>query len=175
MWQIYRVPHLPQGAPTSPMLSNLCAFRLDVRLAALVKSLGGHYTRYADDLAFSGGRELERCFRRFHVAVCRIALEEDFTINTRKTRLMRQGVRQQLAGLVLNVHPNIARREYDRLKAILHNCRKHGPDSQNRAGVVDFRAHLMGRVQYLKMINPHKGQKLEQILGKIEWPVGEQN
>ena len=57
--------------------------------------------------------------RRFHVTVCRIALEEGFEINTRKSRFMRQGVRQQVAGLVLNAHPNVARDDFDRLKAIL--------------------------------------------------------
>jgi hypothetical protein len=119
---LFRQPHLPQGAPTSPALANLCAFRLDCRLAALAAAVGGRYTRYADDLAFSGDHELETCVRRFQVAVCRIALEEGFEVYTRKTRFMRQGVRQQLCGIVLNAHPNIQREEFDQLKAILHNC-----------------------------------------------------
>src|SRR5205085_4168144 len=81
----FRKPHLPQGAPTSPALANLCAYRLDCRLAALARSVGGHYTRYADDLAFSGDELLERSARRFQIAVCRIALEEGLEVNTRKT------------------------------------------------------------------------------------------
>ena len=106
---IYAAAHLPQGAPTSPALANLCAYRLDCRLAALAASLAATYTRYADDLAFSGGEELERGARRFQVLVCRVALEEGFEVHTRKSRFMRQAVRQQLAGVVVNEHPNVQR------------------------------------------------------------------
>src|SRR5205814_1885064 len=94
----YRAPHLPQGAPTSAALANLCAYRLDCRLAGLARSVGAAYTRYADDLAFSGDAPLERSARRFQLAVCRIAAEEGFEVHTRKSRFMRQGVRQQLCG-----------------------------------------------------------------------------
>ena len=125
-----RSPHVPQGAPTSPALANLCAYRLDCRLAALAGAVGARYTRYADDLAFSGGEALERVARRFHVAVCRIALEEGFEVHTRKSRFMRQGVRQQLAGVVLNVRPNVRRDRYDELKAILTNCVRRGPQGR---------------------------------------------
>jgi hypothetical protein len=108
---VYRTPHLPQGAPTSPALANLCAYRLDCRLAGLARKVGARYTRYADDLAFSGGEELECCARRFQVGVCRIALEEGFQVHTQKSRFMRQSVRQQLAGIVVNACPNVQRAE----------------------------------------------------------------
>ena len=77
------------------------------------------YTRYADDLAFSGGEEFERGVERFSTHVAAILLEEGFTVNHRKTRIMRQGVRQRLAGLVANEGPNVARADFDRLKATL--------------------------------------------------------
>jgi hypothetical protein len=162
-------PHLPQGAASSPALANLCAYRLDCRLAALARSAGAAYTRYADDLAFSGGPELERCARRFHVHVCRIALEEGFEVHTRKTRFMRQGVRQQLAGVVVNSRPNLRRADYDRLKAILHNCVRHGPQSQNRDGHSDFRAHLAGRVAYWRWLNPERGARLRALFDRVAW------
>jgi hypothetical protein len=165
----YRGRHLPQGAPTSPALANLCAYKLDCRLAGLARSLGAVYTRYADDLAFSGDERLERCARRFQVAVCRIALEEGFEINTRKTRFMRQGVRQQLAGIVPNSRTNPARDEYDRLKAILHNCVHHGPSAQNRAKHSDFRAHLKGRIGYIGMLNENRGRRLLELFERIQW------
>jgi RNA-directed DNA polymerase len=167
----YAVPHLPQGAPTSPALANLCAFRFDRRLSALAESLEARYTRYADDLAFSGGETLERAARRVQVLVCRIALEEGFEVHTRKSRFMRRAVRQQLAGVVVNAHPNVSRDEYDRLKAILTNCVRHGPTSQNRAHHADFRGHLLGRIAYVAMLNPTRAIKLREIFRKIRWDI----
>jgi hypothetical protein len=142
----FATPHLPQGAPTSPALANLCAYRLDVRLAALAKAAGAVYTRYADDLAFSGDREFERGAARFWVTAARTALEEGFEVRMNKTRFMRPGVPQQLAGVVVNERPNVRRAEYDRLKAVLTNCVRHGPASQNRGEKADFRGHLLGRI-----------------------------
>lgn len=168
----FRMPHLPQGAPTSPALANLCAYRLDMRLDALAQSLGATYSRYADDLAFSGGRELEQASTRFHVQVAAIALEEGFRINTRKTRLMRAGVRQQVTGVVVNRHPNMAREDFDTLKAILTNCVRHGPASQNREGREDFRGYLAGRLAWLTMLNPQRGLRLRSLFSQIAWPDG---
>jgi hypothetical protein len=150
-------------------LANLCAYRLDCRLLGLARALGAGYTRYADDLIFSGGEELERGARRFHVHVCRIALEEGFEVNTRKSRFMRQGVRQQVAGVVLNVRPNLLRSEYDRLKAILTNCVRRGPHEQNRDGHDDFRAHLAGRIAHVSMLHPERGLRLRRLFERIRW------
>jgi hypothetical protein len=161
--------HLPQGAPTSPALANLCAYRLDCRLAGLSRAAGAAYTRYADDLVFSGDEDFEHGLRRFHVHVCRIALEEGFEVNTRKSHFMRQGVRKQVAGIVLNARPNLLRSDHDRLEAILTNCVRHGPGAQNRAGHADFRAHLAGRVAYAAMINPSRGQRLRDLFKRIRW------
>ncbi len=167
--RLYAIPHLPQGAPTSPALANLCAYRFDRRLSALAESLEARYTRYADDLAFSGGEILERGARRVQVLVCRIALEEGFEVHTRKSRFMRRAVRQQLAGVVVNAHPNVSRDEYDRLKAILTNCVRHGPASQNRADQADFRGHLLGRIAYVAMLNPARGAKLRGLFERTRW------
>ncbi len=165
----YRWPHLPQGAPTSPTLANLCAFGLDCRLAGLTQAAGGVYTRYADDLAFSGDERFVRGVQRFAVHVAATVIEEGFTVNHRKTRIMRASVRQKLAGLVVNAHPNVSREEYDRLKATLHNCQRQGATSQNHQGVSDWRAHLTGRVSFLEMVNPQRGSKLRELLDGIDW------
>ena len=167
--QALRAPHLPQGSPCSPALANLCAFRLDVRLTALAISLDATYSRYADDLVFSGGPELERAMDRVHARVGAIVLEEGFELNTRKTRMMREGVRQQVTGIVVNAHPNVPRAEFDLLKATLTNCLRHGPASQNREGRPQFRAWLAGKVSYVGMVNPARGQKLRRLLDAIAW------
>jgi hypothetical protein len=167
--RLYQRPHLPQGAPTSPALANLCAYRLDLRLSGLAASAGAVYTRYADDLAFSGDRGFERSIARFHLHACAIALEEGFSVHTRKTRIMRQGVRQRVAGVILNERPNILRADYDSLKAILHNCATHGPDGQNRHNHADFRAHLLGRISYMASIHEDRGRRLTEMFQRIVW------
>jgi RNA-directed DNA polymerase len=163
------VPHLPQGAPTSPALSNLCALHLDLRLDALAASIGASYTRYADDLAFSGGDEMRRRATRLELTVAAIAREERFEVNHRKTRVMRRSNRQTLTGIVVNDKPNIRRSEYDRLKAILTNCVKRGTASQNRDAHADFRAHLIGRIGYVMRVNAQRGAKLDSIFERIDW------
>ncbi len=166
---LYAWPHLPQGAPTSPALANICAYRMDCRLTGLAEASGAVYTRYADDLAFSGGEGFERSAERFAIRAAAILLEEGFQVHHRKTRIMRQGVRQYLAGVVTNEHVNVIRRDYDLLKATLTNCVRHGPESQNREGHRDFRAHLKGRVSFVEMVNAARGVRLRALLDRIAW------
>jgi hypothetical protein len=161
--------HLPQGAPTSPALANLCAYRVDCRLSGLAQATDAVYTRYADDLAFSGNEAFDRCVERFAAQAAAILLEEGFEVHHRKTRIMRRGVRQYLAGVVTNERVNVVRADFDRLKATLTNCLKHGPVSQNRERHPDFRGHLAGRVAFVAMINPQKGARLRRIFAQIEW------
>jgi hypothetical protein len=156
---LYSRPHLPQGAPTSPALANAC----------FAKSAGAEYTRYADDLAFSGGEKFDRCVTRFSTHVAAILHEEGFAVNHRKTRITRQGVRQHLAGLVTNRRVNIARADFDRLKAVLTNCIRLGPESQNRESHPRFRLHLEGRVGFVESINPARGQHLRALFDQITW------
>ena len=167
--QRYAWPHLPQGAPCSPALANLCAYRVDCRLSGLAGAAGAEYTRYADDLAFSGDEQFDRGVERFAAHVAAVLLEEGFEVHHRKTRIMRRGVRQYLAGVVANERVNVVRADFDRLKATLTNCVKHGPASQNREQHPEFRLHLAGRVAFVEMINPQKGARLRKIFEKIAW------
>ena len=173
LWQLralYARPHLPQGAATSPALANLCSYRVDCRLMGLARAAGATYTRYADDLAFSGDEAFERRVERFAAHAAAILHEEGFAVNHRKTRIMRQSVRQHLAGLVANQGVNVRRADFDRLKATLTNCVRLGPESQNRGGHASFRAHLEGRVGFVETINAVKGKRLRAILEEIRWP-----
>jgi hypothetical protein len=106
---------------------------------------------------------------RFSAHVAAILREEGFTVNHRKTRIMRHGVRQHLAGLTTNQHVNVSRAEFDRLKAILTNCVRFGVDSQNREGRQNFQEHLKGRVGFVAMVNPDRGRKLAGILARVDW------
>lgn len=168
-WLRHRAPHLPQGAPTSPALANLAAYRLDARLLGLARAVSARYTRYADDLVFSGERDLHRCLQRFRLLVNAIVLDEGFGIRHRKTHVMCAGTRQQVAGIRLNSHANIPRESYDELKAILHNCRRFGPGSQNRGGHEHFREHLQGRLAYWSAICPSRIAKLKKAFDEIDW------
>jgi RNA-directed DNA polymerase len=161
--------HLPQGAPTSPALANLCAYHLDCRLAGLAAQLGATYTRYADDLTFSGGPDLRRAAARVRKFVTAIAVAEGFVVNATKTRVVGRGGRQTVTGVVVNARPNVRRDEFDRLKAILTNCVRHGPASQNREKHPDFRAHLVGRISHVALLNPARGARLRAIFSRIDW------
>jgi len=166
---LYARPHLPQGAPTSPALANLCAYHVDCRLSGLAQSANVRYTRYADDLAFSGDAAFMRAIERFKTRVAAILLEEGFNVNHHKTRIMRESGRQCLAGVVINHHLNVRREEVDRLKAILTNCVRHGAESQNIEAQPNFRSHLDGRVGFVESINPAKGLRLRRIFEQIQW------
>ena len=166
---MYARPHLPQGAPTSPALANLSAYRLDCRLEGLANSAGATYTRYADDLAFSGDTQFRRSLNRFISRVCSIVIEEGFRVNNRKIRVMERGSQQRIAGLVVNQKINISRFEYDRLKATLTNCIRQGWNSQNHLGHANYRSHLAGRISFFEAINPAKGRKLRTLFDRIDW------
>lgn len=167
-WRL-RQPHLPQGAPTSPALANLCAYRLDCRLSGLAGKSGAVYTRYADDMVFSGGHAFRRSLPRFRLLVKQILLTEGFEIRGRKTQVMLAQESQSVSGVILNDRLNLPRSDYDKLKAILHQCLVHGPLLQNRENHPHFREHLQGKICYWKSINPVRGEKLRRLFDQISW------
>lgn len=167
--QALATSHLPQGAPSSPMLANLAIRRLDSRLTGWADAVDATYTRYADDLAFSGGSTLAKRPDAFIRGVQRIIEDEGHLANPRKTRVRRQGVRQTVTGIVVNQRANVSRADFDRLKATIHNCVLHGPHTQNHRSLDDFRAHLLGRISWVESLNPPRGARLRQEFLRIRW------
>jgi hypothetical protein len=165
-----RAPHLPQGAPTSPALANLCAFALDLRLAGLARAFGATYTRYADDLVFSGPHALRSRTGALLAWAAGIAADEGYALHRGKTRCMPRHRQQRVAGAVVNAHPNLPRQSFDLLKATLHQCVLHGPASQNRTALPDFRAHLRGRIAWAAQLNAARAAKLQALYARIVWP-----
>lgn len=146
--------HLPQGAPTSPAIANLCTGQLDRRLTGLARSLTASYTRYADDLTFSGDTRIAPILLR---AVPEIAQDLSLPLNPTKTRTQAAHHRQTVTGLTVNTRLNTAREAYDLLKATLHHLAKPSdPRRQDRA----FLAHIEGRIAWVEQVNPAKGLNL---------------
>ncbi|MFZ2281010.1 MAG: reverse transcriptase family protein [Prosthecobacter sp.] len=151
---------LPQGACTSPALSNLCARKLDLRFAALAAKHGWTYTRYADDLTFSSRGEAAKATALILSRLHNIVKDEHFEINEAKTRIQRRNAQQSVTGVVVNDRCNVDRKTRRRLRAILHQAKQTGIPAQNRIGHDNFAGWVSGMLGYVKMINPQQGEKL---------------
>jgi hypothetical protein len=156
----YNSAHLPQGSPVSPALANHAAFTLDTRLTALANTLDANFSRYADDVSFSGDKHIANLLMR---AVPEIVRDEGFHLNTKKTRVNTSTTRQVVTGIVVNQHLNIRRQTFDELKAIIHACAK--PEDL-RLNDPTFRASLLGRLDWVEQVNPLRGRKLMELLTK---------
>jgi RNA-directed DNA polymerase len=150
--------HLPQGAPTSPALANLCALTLDRRLTGLARSLNATYTRYADDLTFSGDAHIALILLR---AVPDIIRDTGFRLNPHKTRVMPAHTRQIVTGLNVNQRVNIPRPTYDLLKSTIHHL-SHPTDPRRHDRT--FLVHLAGQIAWLEQVHPQHGARLRDAL-----------
>jgi retron-type reverse transcriptase len=158
---------LPQGACTSPGLSNQVARRLDRRLHGLATKFGLIYTRYADDITFSCGPEFGSRIGYLLARIRHIAEGEGFVINMKKTRVLRRNAAQRVTGLVVNDKPSISRKELRRLRAILHRARHEGLEKQNREGRPHYRAWLEGKIAYVSMVRADVGSRLRAALEAV--------
>ena len=151
---------LPQGAPTSPSITNTLAFRLDCRLWGMARKLGLVYTRYADDLTFSfHGSASQAPVGPLLALTERIVVAEGFRVNRRKTRVMRKGGRQKVTGLVVNAsHADAAPARVPRkvrrtLRAAIKNRELGHPGKESLA-------QLRGWAAYIHMTDPEKGREM---------------
>jgi retron-type reverse transcriptase len=129
-------------------------------LRGLAASLHLRYTRYADDLTFSGGRQLQQKVGWLLARVQEIVESEGFRLRHEKTRVQRQNVAQKVTGLVVNDRPGVPRAEVRRLRSILHRARTEGLEAQNRDGRENFRAWLEGRIAWIRQSRPAAGEVL---------------
>lgn len=165
---------LPQGAPTSPSITNALCLRMDCRLYGLAQKLGCRYTRYADDLTFSfhgpdpddaaGGHDAK--VGVLLKAVTRIVAAEGFAIKPKKTRIMRSGRRQRVTGLVVNAAPGqaparVTRKQLRELRAAIKN-RELG-----RPGKGESLDQLRGLAAFVMMTDRERGRKLLERINRL--------
>ncbi len=150
--------HLPQGAPTSPALTNILCRRMDRRLSAHAESLGDVlYTRYADDLTFSVRGAAMAKLPKLCREVRNIVAHEGLTVNEGKTRVLRRGRQQEVTGVVVNDKLSIDRKTLHRFRATLYQIEQEGPAGKHWGQSHDLFAALMGYANFVKMVDDVKG------------------
>lgn len=157
---------LPQGAPTSPAVSNLVMKPFDEYMGNWCEERGIRYTRYCDDLTFSGDfdrQEVKKKVRGFLAAY-------GFALNEKKTRVQKEHQRQMVTGIVVNEKPQVGRAYRKKLRAEIYYCGKYGVESHlQRSGewenwkkryqesdviCMRYLQHLLGKVHYVLQVNP---------------------
>lgn len=157
---------VPQGAPTSPIISNAVCVRLDHRLDGLAREFGLVYSRYADDITFSSDHNVFQDGSKFRKKLEAIIIEEGFTLNPKKTRLQHRSQHQDVTGLVVNQKVNITRNWIKDVRAVLHIWQKYGVNAAMVALYPRYHADkgalhkydpnpivvIGGKLEYLRMI-----------------------
>jgi retron-type reverse transcriptase len=158
---------LPQGAPTSPGLTNTLCQRLDRRLTGLAQRLGWRYTRYADDLTFSlpDNHKDKPKLGVLLGSIGRIANDEGFQVHPDKTNVARKGSRQKVTGLVVNGSgaPRVPRALKRQIRAAIHNLGQGKPLKDGESV-----ARIAGYAAYIHMTDPALGAKLLEQLAAFE-------
>ena len=169
-------PILPQGAPTSPALSNIIATKMDYRFEALAKKLNFRYSRYADDLTFSISNEGKLPSLKL---ITKIIENEGFFINTKKTKYMKKGCKQYVTGLTTTNGINVSKEYRKKISEHIYYCRKYGVNSHLDKRKIEFpkynniRFHdwLYGHMCFIKSINEKASKKMLEDFNKINWFV----
>ena len=159
---------LPQGSPASPMISNIIAYKLDKRLSSVANKYNATYSRYADDITFSGKRNIVNLIP----IVYKIIVDEGFQVNKQKTRYAYDYQRQEVTGLVVNKKVSIPKKYIRELKKEIYFCKKYGVVSHLKAVNQEksfFKEHLFGKAYFVYMIDKDMGGELLKELNEIEW------
>lgn len=167
---------LPQGAPTSPILTNMICDTLDRRLAGLAKRFGLNYTRYADDITFSSMHNVYQKDGEFWTELKRLIVDQGFVINEKKTRLQKRGFRQEVTGIIVNEKPNINRRYTREIRDLLHIWQRYGYNDAytrfypkykierpSKKGNPDLANVIGGKLMYLKMVRGEEDKVYQKL------------
>jgi len=151
---------LPQGAPTSPYLSNIFMKDFDVSISSYCVKNKIRYTRYADDLTFSGDFNYSLLLRLIKVQ----AFYKGLVINEEKTKLMGQNERQIITGVVVNEKLQISKTKRDEIRQAMYYIKKFG--LKNHMDKVQlkrsyYREHLLGKINFILFLNPEDKEFLE--------------
>ena len=162
---------LPQGAPTSPAITNILCWGMDRRFEGVARSLGWNYTRYADDLTFSKKDNTNDTNRVLWQAQ-QILENEGFTVHPNKIKVMRNGHRKEVTGVVVNEKANVSREKLKKFRAVLHRLETKGI-AEVEFGQGHVLESIQGFANYVLMVNPEKGSALKAqvnaLLSKPEW------
>ena len=161
---------LPQGSPASPIISNLVSLKLDKRLGELAKSIGASYTRYADDITFSGSSNIQK----YELLIRKIIFEEKYEVNEDKFRRQFSFQRQEVTGLIVNDKVSIPGRKIREIENAIYYCKKYGVTNHMKHINCEkgfYREHLYGLAYFIKMVNQPQGEKYLQELDEIDWPI----
>lgn len=160
---------LPQGAPTSPCLSNIVCLKLDKRLSEVSKRFSAEYTRYADDITFSGDSDISNILP----IIKKIIIDEGFQLNEKKTRILFKHQRQEVTGLLVNGnHIRVDKKYIKKFKQEIYYCKKYGVESHLKH--IDCKKHfycdhMYGKAYFIKMVDEEMGKKLIGELDSIDW------
>ncbi|WP_019029145.1 reverse transcriptase family protein [Colwellia piezophila] len=171
----FRVGSLPQGAPTSPALSNLICEKLDEILFMLSLKYSACYTRYADDLTFSFNNSSRAKVLGFKCQVSNELKKFGFEINKKKTRIIPPGARKIVTGLNVNGNkPSLTRELRDKIKADLYYCKKYGVvnhcEKNKYNSIVGFSNHMNGMISFVYSVNPSLAEKYKKQYEELDLP-----
>lgn len=159
---------LPQGSPASPSISNHILLKLDKRLGRLAESVGADYSRYADDITFSGKRGISTIIP----LVEQIVEEEGFLVNENKTRLQYNNQRQEVTGLIVNNKIAVSSMIEDEIRNVIYFIKKYGVDDHMKhigCNKSFYMEHLYGIAYFINMVDRDKGKKYLAQLDEIIW------
>lgn len=164
---------LPQGAPTSPAITNYLCRRLDARFTGLAKKYGFEYTRYADDLTFSAAEYDEATLKKFIGFVKKTIKSENFTIHPDKFKILRKGAKKEVTGVVVNEKLSVERKKIKKFKALLYQIEKTGIEGKHWNGSANLLASIKGYANFIHQVDPVKGKiyidRVNKILAKYQW------